>query len=65
MIEEKFDMKVDVKKRSIFYLKSFVLGKTWSCIWWWGSSSGTLESLEYLFATITPKSTLTPRDNTC
>ena len=25
----------------------FVLGRTLNCIWWWGSNSGNLESMEY------------------
>ena len=28
-------------------------------IWWWGLSSGALESVEYTFIAITPRSTLT------
>ena len=32
---------------------------TLNYIWWWGSSSGDLENMEYLFSPITPRSTLT------
>ena len=31
---------------------------TIDCIWWWGSSSGDLESEVYYFIAITPKSDL-------
>ena len=30
-----------------------------NCIWWWGSSSRDLESVEYPFTVITPRSSLT------
>ena len=33
-------------------------GAKLNCIWWWGSSSVDLGSVEYLLITITPKSTL-------
>ena len=36
-----------------------VLGMIWSCIWWWGSCSGALGSVEYSFIVITPRFTLT------
>ena len=32
---------------------------TLNCIWWWGSTSEVLESVEYSFISITPMSTLT------
>ena len=37
---------------------------TLNCIWWWGSSSGDLESVEYPFIVITPISTLIQNGST-
>ena len=37
---------------------------TLNCIWWWGSSPGDLESMEYLLTAIIPRSTMTWRDCT-
>ena len=34
-----------------------VLDMALNCIWWWGSSSGALENVEYLFIANTPRST--------
>ena len=45
--------------------KKGVSGITLIFIWWWGSSSGALESMEYLFITITPRSTLTQIGSIC
>ena len=42
-----------------------VLGMTLNCISWWGSSPGALENVEYLFITITSRSTLTWIGSTC
>ena len=36
-----------------------VIGMIPKCIWWWGSISGDLRSVEYPFFAITPRSTLT------
>ena len=36
-----------------------VLGMTLNCVWWWGSSSRDLESVEYPFIAITPRSIVT------
>ena len=36
-----------------------------NCIWWWGSSSGDFESVEYSFIAITSMSTLNQNGNTC
>ena len=44
---------------------TIVLCMILNCIWWWGSSSGALGNVEYLFIAITPKSTLTQRGSTC
>ena len=38
--------------------KRSVLGMTMNCIWSWGSSSGILGCVEYLFTALTPRSTL-------
>ena len=35
-----------------------------NCNWWWGSSSGDMESEKYTFIAITPGSTLTLSGNT-
>ena len=35
------------------------------CLWWWGSSFGDLESVEYFFIAITPRSTFTWFGSTC
>ena len=32
------------------------------CVWWWGSSSEDLESVEYSFIAMTPSSSLTRND---
>ena len=34
-------------------------------IWWWGSSSGSLENVEYTFIAITPRFILTQSDRVC
>ena len=39
--------------------KGSVLSMTLNCIWWFGSSSGALGSVEYIFISITPRPTLT------
>ena len=36
-----------------------------SCIWWWCSSLGTLEVMEYPFIVINPRSTFTRSSSTC
>ena len=36
-----------------------------NCIWWWDSSSEDLESVEYPFIAITPRSTLTQGSSNC
>ena len=35
--------------------KRDVLGMTLNCIWWWGSRSWDLQSVEFLFIAITPQ----------
>ena len=37
--------------------KRGVLGMTRNCTWWWDSSSGAQESVEYSFLAVTPKYT--------
>ena len=39
-------------------IKRVVLNMILDSIWWWGSSSGTLESVVYSFIAITPRSNL-------
>ena len=36
-----------------------------NCIWWWGSNSGALGNVEYLFIAIAPRSTETSCGRTC
>ena len=38
---------------------------TLNYIWWWGSNSGDLESVEYTFIAIRPRFTLTQGDCIC
>ena len=38
---------------------------TLNCMWWWGSSSASLENVAYLFIIITPRSTLISSSSTC
>ena len=45
--------------------KRGVMGMILNCIWCWGSSSWTLESMEYFFIVITVKCTLTQTGRTC
>ena len=47
------------------HLGSRVLGMTLNCIWWRGTSYGTLGNVEYPFIAITPRSTLTRSGSTC
>ena len=42
-----------------------IMAMTLKSIWWWGSSSGDLRSVEYLFIDIIPRSTLTQSGSTC
>ena len=51
----------NIEKNKIFS----VLGTIVNCLWWWGSSSGDVEIVEYAFITITPMSTLTQSVGTC
>ena len=58
----------NIEGRSLVWLiclMACVLGMTLNCIWWWGSNSGALESLEYYFILITPRFTLTWNGSTC
>ena len=48
----------------IVFFFYYFLFNPYSCIWWWGDSSANLESVEYFFIAITPRSTLT-RSSTC
>ena len=36
--------------------KKGVLGMTLNCMWWWGSTFGALDRVEYLYIVITPRS---------
>ena len=45
-------------KRDEFPAPSWVLSITLNCIWWCGSSSGNLESVDSSFIVITPRFTL-------
>ena len=45
--------------------RTSMVSMTQNCIWWWGSSSGTLENMAYPFITITPNPTLTRIVSTC
>ena len=40
-------------------LPGYVLDMTLNCIWWWSTSSGALQSVEYLIVAITLRSTQT------
>ena len=46
-------------------LQKGLLSMPLNYIWWWGSISGDLWSVEYPFIAITPRSTLTWIVNTC
>ena len=46
-------------QRNKISLKRGILSMTLNCIWWWGSTSGNLESVKYPFITITSRFTLT------
>ena len=45
--------------------KGGILGMILDCIWWWGSTPGTLRSVGYFFIAITPRFTLTQSGSTC
>ena len=46
-------------------LGMYVLGMTSHYIWWWGSCSETVRSVEYLLVAIIPRSTLTQNGSNC
>ena len=45
--------------------KGSILHMKLNCIWWWGSNSGDLGSVEYPFIAITPRSILTQSGSAC
>ena len=56
-----------VEMQSVYFAApaNWAMGKILFCIWWWGSSSKDLGSVDYPFIAITPSSSLTQSDSTC
>ena len=56
-----FDYTNSIPYREVIlpFLKKSVMGMILNYIWWWDSSSGNLESVEYSFIVINPRFTLT------
>ena len=53
------------KGKTYLLQKKLVLSMTLNCIWWWGSSSVALGSVEYLYIVMTSRSTQTNNSGAC